>query len=85
MPRAYFDEDEGPGEHDAHLLDDHDGNDMSPCPRCGRAILAWADRCHHCGEHLGREAWLAERPGRRGVWLIAAGLVIFAMLWFLLR
>lgn len=83
MTRTFFD-DEGPGEHDAHLLDD-DANDTVPCPRCGRQILAWADRCHRCGEYLGTEAWRAQRPARRAIWVVAAGLVVLAMLWVLLR
>lgn len=86
MPRAYFDEDEGPGEHDAHLLDDGPlaENDVVPCPACGKSILAAADRCYRCGEHFGREAWLVERSSKRALWVVAAALVIAAMLWFLL-
>lgn len=83
MPRTFFD-DEGPGEHDVHLLDD-DVNDTVACPHCGKQILAWADRCHRCGTYLGVEAWRAERPGPRIVWMAAVGLVIAAMLWFLLH
>lgn len=85
MPRAYFD-DEGPTEHDAHLLDDGPdaGNDTVPCPRCRREILAFADRCPWCGESFGREAWLAQRSPKRVIWLIAAVLAVAAMLWFVL-
>ena len=83
MPRTFFD-DEGPGEHDVHLLDD-DENDTVPCPHCGKQILAWADRCHRCGVDLGTEAWKADPPRAKLAWVIMSGLVIVAMLWFLLN
>ncbi len=48
--------DEGPGEHDSHLMDD-DPSDTTPCARCGKDIWAYAQRCHHCGVHFSCEAW----------------------------
>ncbi|MFA9479684.1 hypothetical protein ACERK3_15455 [Phycisphaerales bacterium AB-hyl4] len=61
---GYFD-DEGPGEHDAHLFDRDDGeNDTTPCPKCGTELLAFADRCYHCGELFPTEAWQAHSETR---------------------
>lgn len=71
MSRTYFD-DEGPTEHDAHLLGDESENDLVPCPACGRTILALADRCHRCGSVFDREAWLVQPSGKRGVYLLLA-------------
>ncbi len=84
------DVDEGPGEHDAHLVDDEDAYDddgeaeLVPCPACGKMVLATAERCHRCGEHFAREAWLVQPSRQQAVWGVAAVLVIVAMLWFVL-
>jgi len=85
MNDGYFDE-EGPGEHDAHLIDHDEGeNDTTPCPRCGTELLAFADRCHRCGAAFEQEAWLAHGEGR---WprlsVVAVVLVIAALaIWLL--
>ena len=95
MPRTDFedddfddDTDEGPGEHDAHLLDDEDDaaadeRDVVACPACGKYILATAERCHRCGEYFGREAWLVKRSAKHGLWVVAVILVLIAMFTFL--
>lgn len=77
--------DEGPGEHDAHLLDDDLGQTV-PCPRCGGQVWEYAQRCPHCGVHFTGEAWefevnKGEKPRRRRLlWILAAILVIVAIL-----
>lgn len=77
---------EGPGEHDAHLMDD-DQTETVVCPRCGKHVWAYSQRCHHCGVHFRGEAWQfdgadvrAHRTGRR--WLIVIILVVLALLLF---
>ncbi len=81
---GYFD-DEGPGEHDAHLLDRPgvEDNDYVPCPNCGDEILAYADRCHHCGTELAGEAWTVEPRHTRAWWLAVAvaALMAFVIVW----
>lgn len=79
MSDGYFD-DEGPGEHDRHLLDDDTGeNDTAPCPFCDAELLAVADRCHRCGAAFGEEAWLAHGEGRwPRLWIAAAVAVLIA-------
>ncbi len=79
---ATFD-DEGPGEHDAHLLDHDLGeNDTVACASCGRTVLAFAERCPHCGHDYRSEAWC--EPGADGksrLWLwVAAGLAAVLVL-----
>lgn len=90
MPRIDHAEDDdrdpdGPGEHDAHLLDDSE-TDIVPCPRCGKGVLAEAERCHRCGAEFRQEAWLAaEGAGlKAAVWALAAILVLAAMVYVLL-
>ena len=79
MTDGYFDE-EGPGEHDAHLLDRDEGeNDTTPCPYCGTELLAFADRCYHCGAMFNKEAWLVHGEGRwPRLWVIAAVIAVGA-------
>ncbi len=80
--------DEGPGEHDTHLMAD-DPSDTTPCARCGEEIWAYSQRCHHCGLHFSGEAWQftpageAQAPVRQW-WRWVAALVVVAMLWWLL-
>ena len=50
---------EGPGEHDAHLMDD-DETETVDCPRCGQAIWAYTQRCDYCGVNFSGEAWQFE-------------------------
>lgn len=76
MTSTYFDE-EGPTEHDAHLLDHEWDNDLVPCPVCGKTILALADRCHKCGSVFDQEAWLVQPSANKSVYvLIAIGLAL---------
>ena len=79
MTQSYFDE-EGPGEHDGHLLDHDAGeNDTAPCPECGAELLAMADCCHRCGAMFGKEVWLAQGEGRwPRLWVGATVLVLIA-------
>lgn len=79
---------EGPGEHDRHLLDD-DPTDTTPCARCGRYVWAYAQRCHHCGVHFAGEAWQFAPTGQARLpvhrwwpWLVA--LLILGLLWWVL-
>lgn len=83
MARAYDDDDEGPSEHDAHLIDDEDSDaieDTVPCPACGKEVLAFAEHCHHCGEYFAGEAWMAQRSAKQGLWTLVGVLVAAAML-----
>lgn len=58
--------DEGPGEHDAHLMDD-DPSDTVACAHCGEEIWSYAQRCPQCGTHFRGEAWQFEhRPRGHG-------------------
>ena len=83
--------DEGPGEHDAHLMDDNP-DQMVACARCGDPVWAYAQRCPKCGIHYSGEAWqfrYDDESGRPrlavGRWwwlaaaLAAAGLAIIAI------
>ena len=74
--------DEGPGEHDAHLMDD-DLEQTVPCARCGEHVWSYTQRCPHCGVHYSGEAWQFElHDGRkqhtssRWCWLIVVLLVL---------
>ena len=74
--------DEGPGEHDAHLLDD-DLEQTVPCARCGAHVWSHTQRCPQCGVHFSGEAWQFEyRDGgrkhtsSRWWWLIVALLIM---------
>jgi len=54
-----------------------------PCPRCGEDVAELADRCPYCGEWIipGGE----QRAARRGwVFMIVAGLLVAALLYWLL-
>lgn len=77
--------DEGPGEHDAHLMDD-DPSETVACAKCGRHIWAHAQQCQHCGIHFSGEAWQFDRQADgRGLWpWVVAALVIAMLLWVLL-
>jgi predicted amidophosphoribosyltransferase len=82
MSQAYFDE-EGPTEHDAHLLGDEHENDLVPCPACGKTILALADRCHRCGSVFDREAWLVQTSPKKGLYLWTAVGLLIVIAWTL--
>jgi predicted nucleic acid-binding Zn ribbon protein len=52
------DEDEladDPEAPDPSDYDDDEEPDIIPCPRCRKAVLEDAVRCHHCGEYLSQE------------------------------
>ena len=74
--------DEGPGEHDLHLMDD-DPEETVPCARCGRKIWSYVQRCPHCGVHFSGEAWefrFAGAGARPPVWLcVVIGLIVVAI------
>lgn len=78
--------DEGPGEHDAHLLDD-DEPSLVVCVSCAAMISAHAVRCHHCGANFVGEAWQQQLAGEgapRVWWRYVAGLLaIIFILWAL--
>lgn len=82
---GYFDV-EGPGEHDAHLLDHDEGeNDTTPCPECGAELLAFADCCYACGAQFEQEAWLVHGEGRWPRLGIAGAVAAIAgLLWWLM-
>jgi predicted amidophosphoribosyltransferase len=80
---------EGPGEHDAHLMDD-DLSETVTCPRCGDDIWAYSQQCEQCGLHFQGEAWQfdaatnsASPTGR--AWQVVVVMIILALLsWLLL-
>ena len=56
--------DEGPGEHDRHLLDDDDADeDAVACPDCGLTVWSHAEQCPHCGVYFTGEAWRQQPAG----------------------
>ena len=79
--------DEGPGEHDAHLMDD-DPQQTVPCARCGEHVWAYAQRCPNCGVHYSGEAWqfryddggAPRGSATRWWWWLAAALAAAALL-----
>ena len=74
--------DDGPGDHDTHLTDDHEP-DLTDCAGCGKRILAEATRCHHCGVHFVGEAWqqhIAGASPRVNRWIVGTALVLLAAL-----
>ncbi len=82
--------DEGPGEHDAHLMDD-DLEETVPCAHCGREVWAYAQRCPQCGTHFSGEAWQfqyqdggRQKSGRSWRWLVVVLLLVLAMLFITL-
>ncbi|HEX9832276.1 MAG TPA: hypothetical protein VGA66_04160 [Mycobacterium sp.] len=80
--------DEGPGDHDAHLMDD-DPSETVACAKCGKQIWAYAQRCHHCGVHFSGEAWQFDRQtgagdGSSGWWPWVVAALILALLGWLL-
>lgn len=84
-----IDDPEGPGEHDAHLLDDDDDGDEdeSPCPACGRMVWAQAQQCPHCGEWFAGEAWERQAAGgkpRPTLWWWVAAVLVVVLLWRLI-
>ena len=76
---------EGPGEHDAHLMDD-DPSEQVPCARCGESIWAYAQRCPACGVYFSGEAWQFQpagpkATGRLSWWhVLVVGLIVAALL-----
>ena len=69
---------EGPGEHDAHLLDD-DEPDLAPCAACGRTLQALATRCPWCGVAFEGQAWEGRVAGGGGGAAARSGVVIAAV------
>ena len=49
-------EDEGPGIHDAHLMDAGDDSTVL-CPKCKKEVWAKVTQCPHCKIHYAGEAW----------------------------
>ncbi len=82
-------DDEGPGEHDAHLLRD-DSQDLTPCPACGKYVWAYATRCHHCDAQFTGEAWSVQQQDVEGshayrLWLIGVVIMVASIVWWLWR
>ncbi len=78
--------DEGPGEHDAHLMDGGDDSSVL-CPKCQEEVWARATQCPHCKIHYAGEAWefgdyLRVKPLKisKKMGLIVIGLLIIAFL-----
>jgi len=76
---------EGPGEHDAHLLDDADEGTV-PCPECGEPVWAEAEKCPHCGTWISHDVAGQVRPaGGRAVkpwwWWVAIIVLLAAFFW----
>ena len=77
--------DEGPGEHDVHLMTD-DLDDTVPCAHCGRQVWIYVQRCPHCGIHFSSESWQFAYPGGpngqsfRVWWWLLVTLVMIALL-----
>jgi hypothetical protein len=74
---------EGPGEHDRHLMDD--AEETVACAHCGRQIWAYAPRCPHCGVHFSGEAWEfhpagAGRSGRIRAWVVITAVLLVAVI-----
>ncbi len=95
MRLAHADDDDPPVEPDAAAGDD--GPETVPCPKCGRDIWAYTQRCPHCGVHFNGEAWEfagSTRRGRRGdpalrrrlfVIVVVLMLIAFALVYILSR
>ena len=78
--------DEGPGEHDQHLMDEDE--DTVPCPSCGRPIWAEAEKCPRCGQWLTGQAWRGEDDaagarGKRWWWWVAVVMLIILLIFLL--
>ena len=72
--------DEGPGEHDAHLMNE-DESDTVKCVSCGRPIWAEAEQCPKCGVYFAGEAWQQQVAGEsapRVWWRWAAVVALIA-------
>lgn len=51
---------------DRATSDDHEP-EVVQCPKCGKAIWAYARKCPKCGIHFAGEAWqFADNTGRKG-------------------
>jgi len=84
-PDRWLDPDhEGPGEHDAHLIeDDRASVDLCPCPACGCTVNAHARDCHRCGHDFGCEAWQAQGKPRHRLWVWVAIATLAGMFYLL--
>ena len=75
---------EGPGDHDAHLMDD-DTEETVACPRCGEHVWAYAQRCDYCGVHYSGEAWQFDSDGgttdsNPWFWPVVVAMLVLAIL-----
>lgn len=75
--------DDDPDEVQDGDWDDGDETPTVPCPRCGRPVPDFADRCHHCGDWIVQTAGPAPRrnPVFAGVVIVAVGLVLVWVVW----
>jgi predicted nucleic acid-binding Zn ribbon protein len=73
-----MDESEFPDESDMDR-DDGDDDDTEPCPYCGQAVYAQAQRCPRCGRYISAE----DRPRGKPLWIVATAVVclIIVVIW----
>lgn len=76
--------DSGPGEHDAHLMDDDQPFRTIPCTQCGRPVWDEAERCNHCGHLFPNQAFNDPSRTRSMAWTILVVVLIVLMLLALL-
>lgn len=69
--------DEGPGEHDAHLMDEESENTLT-CPSCGKEVWAEADQCPECGNWFANEVW-SNAEGQLPAWVVILIIVLLVV------
>jgi hypothetical protein len=78
-----WDEDDRDAPQESDLVDeDEDETPTVPCPRCGREVAEFAERCPYCGD------WIIPSAGggRRPLWIVVAAIMALAafLVWMLL-
>ena len=77
---AYDDDDDDGWDDDEGAGDDSGDEPTVPCPFCKEEILEDTPRCHHCGQYLSAEDFVASG---RPTWVIVTTLVCLGIaLWW---
>jgi len=80
--------DQGPGEHDTHLMDGDEPDTVS-CFCCGKQIYSYGSACKHCGARFKGEAWQCELEGSASglskIYQLGGAALLLVFIWLVLR